>query len=136
MSASILKFTYGIIGVQYKSFRKIKGGVVYRAEMQARKISCPRCYCKKHCFKGKKTRRLKMPPTAHKKCYLDLILHRLKCVRCNHQWWPRLPFMKGKFRMTRSFIQYAFDLLGICTVQDVSKYLGISWNVVNSTLQL
>lgn len=44
--------------------------------------------------------------------------------------------MKGKFRMTRSFIQYAFDLLGMCTVQDVSRYLGISWNVVKSIHKL
>lgn len=132
MSASSLKFIYGITGVQYKSFRKTKEGVVYCAEMQSQKISCPRCSCKNHHFKGKKIRRLKMPPTAHKKCYLDLILHRLKCTHCHHQWWPRLPFMKGKFRMTRSFIQYTFDLLGMCTVQDVSRYLGISWNVVKS----
>ncbi len=136
MSASVLKFTYGITGVQYKSFRKIKGGAIYCAEMLLQKISCPRCSCKNHRFKGKKIRRLKMPPTGHKKCYLDLILHRLKCVHCKHQWWPRLPFMKGKFRMTRSFIQYAFDLLGICTVQDVSRYLGISWNVVKSIHKL
>jgi len=41
MSASVLRFTYGITGVQYKSFRKTKGGVVYCAEMLAQKISCP-----------------------------------------------------------------------------------------------
>lgn len=136
MSASILKFTYGITGVQYKSFRRIKDGIIYCAEMISKKISCPKCSCKNHHFKGKKIRRLKMPPTAKKKCYLDLILRRLKCTRCNHQWWPRLPFMKGKFRMTRAFIQYAFDLLGICTVQDVARYLGISWNVVKSIHKL
>lgn len=66
MSALVLKFTYGITGIEYKSFRKIKEGVVYCAEMQSQKISCPRCFCKNHHFKGKKTRRLKMPPTAHK----------------------------------------------------------------------
>ncbi len=66
MSASVLKFTYGITGVQYKSFRKIKRGVVYCAEMSIQKIACPKCSCKNHHFKGKKIRRLKMPPTAHK----------------------------------------------------------------------
>ncbi len=131
MSASVLKFTYGITGVQYKSFQKMKGAVLYTAEMQNQNIPCPKCRGKKHHFKGRKTRRLKMPPTAHKKCYLDLILHRLKCTGCGHQWWERLPFMKVKFRMTKPLIQYAFDLLGMCTVQDVSKALGVSWNVVN-----
>jgi transposase len=38
--------------------------------------------------------------------------------------------MKGKFQMTVAFIQFAFDLLSMSTVQDVSRLLGVSWNVV------
>lgn len=32
--------------------------------------------------------------------------------------------------MTRSFIQYAFDLLSMSTIQDVSRLLGVSWNCI------
>jgi transposase len=38
--------------------------------------------------------------------------------------------MKGKFQMTVAFIQFAFDLLSMSIVQDVSRLLGVSWNVV------
>ena len=38
--------------------------------------------------------------------------------------------------MTRSFIQYAFDLLRICTIQDVSHSLGISWNTAKAIHKL
>lgn len=137
MSTSVLYHAYNIKGVQYKSFKKIKGGMLYSAEMLPQDhIPCPKCSCKRNHFKGQKTRRFLLPPTAHKKCFLDLILHRLQCTECSYQWWPRLSFMKGKFRMTRSFIQYAFDLLTICTIKDVSNLLGISWNVTKSIHKL
>ncbi|HLY69310.1 MAG TPA: ISL3 family transposase [Puia sp.] len=98
--------------------------------MTHQNISCPKCNCQDSHFKGQKIRRFKMTPIGSKKCYLDVVLHRLKCLECDHQWWPRLPFMKGKFQMTRSLIQYAFDLLSISTIQDISRLLGISWNVI------
>ena len=34
--------------------------------------------------------------------------------------------------MTRSFIQYAFDLLSVCTIKDTAAILGISWNVAKN----
>lgn len=136
MSASVLYNAYGIKGVKYKSLRKLKGAIVYVVEMAYKSFSCPKCSCKSSHFKGKKTRRLKMPPTGSMKCYLDLVLHRLKCSECGHQWWPRLSFMKGKYRMTRSFIRYALDLLNMSTIQDVANHLGVSWNVVKDIHKL
>ena len=130
MSTSILYHAYGIKGVQYKSTQYEKGHIIYSAEMTDQEIPCPKCHCKTSHFKGQKMRQFKMLPVGSKKCFLDLTLHRLKCTNCDYQWWPRLSFMKGKFRMTKTFIQYAFDLLNISTIQDVSKLLGISWNVV------
>ena len=130
MSTSNLYHAHGIKGVEYKSTTYEKGSVVYRTEMVHQKICCPKCNSQNSYFKGQKNRRFRMTPIGSKKCYLDVLLHRLKCLGCGHQWWPRLPFMKGKFQMTRPLIQYAFDLLSISTVQDVSRLLGISWNVI------
>ena len=79
---------------------------------------------------GQKIRRFKMTPIGSKKCYLDVLLHRLKCLKCDYKWWPRLPFMKGKSQMTRPLIRYTFDLLSISTIKDASRLLGISWNVI------
>ena len=130
MSTSNLYHAYGIKGVQYKSTQYEKKSIIYFAEMVYQKIRCPNCSSKNSHFKGQKKRRFRMIPVGSKKCFLDVILHRLKCVDCGHIWWPRLSFMKGKSQMTRAFIQFAFDLLSMSTVQDVSRLLGISWNVV------
>jgi transposase len=130
MSTSNLYHAHGIKGVEYKSSAYEKGAIFYSVEMVHQKISCPKCSSLNHHFKGQKIRRFKMTPVGSKKCFLDVVLHRLKCSECDHHWWPRLPFMKGKFQMTRSLIQYAFDLLSISTIQDVSRLLGISWNAI------
>lgn len=130
MSTSILYHAYGIKGIQYKSTHYENGSIIFSAEMDHQKISCQKCCHHNSHFKSQKIRRFKMTPVGSKKCYLDVVLHRLKCLSCGYQWWPRLPFMKGKFQMTRSFIQYAFDLLSISTIQDVSRLLGVSWNVI------
>jgi transposase len=130
MSTSNLYHAHGIKGVEYKSTAYEKGSVIYRTEMVHQKICCTKCNGQNSHFKGQKIRRFRMTPVGSKKCYLDVLLHRLKCLDCGHQWWPRLPFMKGKLQMTRALIQYAFDLLSISTIQDVSRLLGISWNVI------
>jgi len=130
MSKSNLYHTHGIKDVEYKSTKYEKGSTIFSVVMAPKKIYCPKCNSQNFHFKGKKTRRFKMVPVGSKKCYIDVELRRIKCLKCKHQCWPRLPFMKGKHKMTKQLIQYIFDLLGICTIQDISRFLGISWNVI------
>ncbi len=61
---------------------------------------------------------------------MDLLLHRLKCLRCGHLWWPTLPFMDGKHRYVRSFALTALDLLKFGTIRSVAEYLAVGWDLV------
>ena len=119
---------YGISGVQYKSTKYKEGAVIIHAEM----VDRPQCKCgyTNTIFKGQKNRQFKMVPFGGKPCFLNVLLHRVECLQCGHKWWPRLPFMKGKFRMVRSMIAHVLDLLHFSTLLDVSRFLKISWNVV------
>jgi len=132
MSASILHHAYGIKGVQYKSTQIVKGRVIYRVEMNPQRIPCPKCSCLSSSFKGQKKRLFKMIPFGQKQCFLEAQLHRLECSTCKYKWWPRLSFMKGKLRMTRSFMTHVLDLLQFSTLLDVSRFLGVSWNVIKT----
>jgi transposase len=129
MSTSLLYHAYGINGVQYQSTKFEEGNITIYAEMTKQHSQC-NCGCLHTHFKGQKRRLFKMIPFGKKKCYLDLLLHRLECPQCARKWWPQLPFMKGKFRMVRSFIAYVLDLLHFSTIQDISRFLGVSWNVI------
>lgn len=130
MSTSLLYHAYGINGVQYQSTKFENGTVTIHAEMTKQHSQCSHCGCLHTNFKGQKRRLFKMIPFGGKKCYLDLILHRIECPQCARKWWPQLPFMKGKSRMVRSFIAHVLDLLHFSTLQDVSRFLGVSWNVI------
>ncbi len=128
MSTSLLYHAYGISGIQYRSTKFEAGKVTIYAEM----VDPPQCTC--GCvhtiFKGQKRRIFKMVPFGGKPCFLSALLHRIACPQCGRNWYPSLPFMKGKFRMARSMMAHVLDLLHFSTLLDVSRFLKISWNVV------
>ena len=128
MSTSLLYHAYGISGVQYKSTKYEKKSITIYAEM-VDPIQC-KCGCMQTIFKGQKTRIFKMVPFGGKSCFLKVLLHRVKCHKCKRKWWAKLPFMKGKYRMTRSLILHISCLLNFSTILDVSRFLKISWNVI------
>ena len=130
MTTSLLYHAYGISGVKHKSTKFECGEVTITAEMGRESIKCPRCKSFKGIFRGRKTRRLHLPPFGRKKCFLDLILHRVQCRGCDHIYWPVLPFMPGIKRMTRSFIRYTLDLLQFGTIKDVASHVGLGWDTV------
>ena len=129
MSTSILYHTNGINGVQYKATRYEKGAVIFEAEMRTGAL-CKKCGNLRTRRKGKKTRRFRMIPFGKKACFLDLLVHRLECSKCKYRWWPKLSFMPGKRRMTRSLVNHIIELMRFATIKDVASLLNIGWDTV------
>ena len=73
-----------------------------------------------------------MPPIGRKQAILELTMHRLQCRECKNLWWPRLPFMKGMARYTRSFALTVLDMLRFGTIKSVAKYLHVGWDTVKN----
>ncbi len=71
-----------------------------------------------------------MGPHGRIQSILQLQFHRLKCVECNKLWCPRLSFMDGKHRYTRSFALTAIDLLRFGTIKDVANYMRVGWDMI------
>lgn len=129
MSTSILYHTNGINGVQYKATRYEKGAVIFEAEMRSGVI-CNKCGHLYSQCKGKKIRRFRMVPFGNKSCFLDLLMIRQECKKCKYRWWPKLSFMTGKRRMTRSLVNHIIELMRFGTIKAVASFLGISWDTV------
>ncbi len=130
MSTSILYHAFGVRGVHYEATRYFGDYLLISCRMTDQYVKCPDCGNRKASFKGQNRRFLKMPPMGRKKCFLEILLHRLKCRRCGHLWWPTLPFMDGKHRYVRSFALTVLDLLRFGTIRSVSEYLGVGWDLV------
>lgn len=132
MSTSLLYHAYNLREIKYKSTKYENRQITYHAEMKnsySLRI-CPKCAHDKAIFKGKKERILKILPIGNKKCFLSLILHRLKCKNCNHLWTPHLPFMNGKSKLTKSLVTSVLDLLRMGTISCVANFFGLSWGTV------
>lgn len=130
MSTSILYHAFGLKGVHYESSHFFGDCIYINARMTDQYVRCTECRHRKATFKGQKRRLLRMIPIGRKKYFLDLLLHRLKCLGCGHLWWPTLPFMDGKHRYVRSFALSVLDLLKFGTIRSVAEYRAVGWDLV------
>jgi transposase len=130
MSTSILYHAFGVKGIYYESAPYLGDSLLFRARTTDRYVKCPQCGARRATFKGQKRRLFRMSPMGRKRCFLDLLLHRLKCQECGSLWWHRLPFMDGNHRYVRSFALTVLDLLQFCTIQAASEYLGVGWDMI------
>ena len=136
MSTSLLYHAFGISNVEYRSTRYVGNSVIFKAEMSKSAKSCSFCHSSLVIFKGKKTRFMHLPPVGRKRCVLELIMHRLLCKDCGHLFWPRLQFMNGNRRYTRSFALSVLDLLQFATIRAVADYLNVGWDMIKEIHKL
>ena len=130
MSTSILYHAFGLKGIRYEATRFFGDGIMISARAVDGSVKCPECSGKKVIMKGQKRRLFLMSPMGRKRCFLDLLLHRLKCSNCGHLWWPVLPFMDGKHRYVRSFALTVLDLLKFSTIRSAAEMLGVGWDLI------
>ena len=130
MSQSLLYHAFGIKGVTYRSSQILGNALVFFVETTNRHVPCPACRHRSCHFKGQAVRWFRMAPIGRKQALLRVIMHRLQCVRCGRLWWPRLPFVKGNARYTRSFALTVLDLLQFGTIRAVADHLHVSWDLV------
>ena len=130
MSQSLLYHAFGIKDVSYRSTHVLGNALVFSVETTNRHVvwqTCGHRYCQ---FKGQAIRWFRMAPVGRKQALLQVTMHRLQCARCGCLWWPRLPFVKGNARYTRSFALTVLDLLQFGTIRAVVDYLRVSWDLV------
>ena len=130
MPTSMLYHTNQISNVQEENIEFFNDKIVFYGTYRQETTLCPRCNHNQNTLKGEKTRKLRMAPLGNKAAFLSLRLYRMKCKKCKHIWWPRLPFVHGKRRVTHSFESYVLNLMNFATIEHVAKFLGVSWGLV------
>ena len=132
MPASMLYHTNQIDNVQVKKVEYFVDRVVFEVIYKPQKPHCPCCHYDKNSSKGVKTRKLRLAPLGNKMAFISVEIHRLKCLNCDSQWWPSLPFANSKKRVTLSFEAYVINLMKFCTIEHVAKFLGVSWGTIKN----
>jgi hypothetical protein len=96
MSASILYRAFGLKSAHYETTHFSGDSITIDAQMTDQHVKCPNCAWRRATFNGQKRRLLRMSPIGRKHCFVNLLLHRLKCQDCGHIYWPTLPLMARK----------------------------------------
>lgn len=128
----MLYHTNQIEDVQVKSIEYLANSLVFHVLFCPRKPLCPCCGDNNYSSKGIKLRKLRMAPLGLKAAFLHVEIHRLQCLTCLFAWWPPMPFVKPKKRITRSFERYVIELMRFATIKHVANFLGVSWGLIKN----
>jgi transposase len=132
MPASLLYHTNKITEIQVKNVEYFDSKIVFHVVFKPKKSSCPCCWDTKYILDGKKTRNLRIAPLGNKPSFLHLEIHRHKCTTCARVWWPPIPFVHGKKRVTISFECYVVKMMQFATIKHVANFLGVSWGLIKN----
>ena len=128
----MLYHTNQIKNIQVKDVDYFPDKIVFHVLYEPEKILCPRCSYKGFSLKGNKIRKLRIAPLGMMASFIFVELHRLKCDSCHAIWWPALPFVQGKKRVTISFERYVIELMRFSTIEHVARFLRVSWGLIKN----
>ena len=130
MSTSLLYHGFGVKHYRYLRTEYRHGALYFHIEKARDKQRCAVCGSRRVIQKGRVVRELKTLPIGKKKVFLVVHLHRLLCQECESLRLEPLLLSHPKARWTRALGRFVLELLKMATIEDVSKYLGMSWNTV------
>ena len=130
MSTSLLYHAFGIVGYFYQSTRFIGGIIIVAIQGDRWRLKCPVCRSRDvHC-RGKSTRRFRTVPIGRRAVYIDLVVQRVECTKCQAVRQVKIQFANEHKRYTRIFERLVLDLSKYMTIRAVSHHLGVGWDLV------
>jgi transposase len=131
MSKSWLYRAFGIRGYRYVATRYEHGQIVLRIEPPRESLRCVPCGSSRVHVIERFRRRWLAVPIGSKRVVIEMDVPRVECQACHTRRRVEVTFAEPMRRHTRSFERYVMELLQFMTPQDVSWYLGISWDLAN-----
>ena len=120
----------GVFQQDCQNLRYEDNNLVLEIQTPKEKLCCPVCGSHNINRNGSHIRRFVSVPIDPSKTYLDMRVHRIQCHDCGCIKQEDIDFAKGKRRHTIAFANMVLDLSRFATIQDISWFLQVSWNVV------
>lgn len=130
MSTSLLYHGFGLVGYDYVRTRYEEGNITFTIRRKREKLCCAVCRGREVVMRGTTRRRFRTVPMGSKIVFLDLEVQRIGCLRCGSIRQAPLGFADPRFSYTHAFERYALELSKHMTIRDVSRHLGVSWDVI------
>jgi len=132
MDTSIMQNALGVFQQDCQKLRYEDNNLVLEIQTPKEKLCCPVCGSHNINRNGSHIRRFVSVPIGLSKTYLDMRVHRIQCHDCGCIKQEDIDFAKGKRRHTIAFANMVLDLSRFATIQDISCFLQVSWDVVRN----
>jgi transposase len=130
MSTSLLYHAFGIRGYRYVRTEYVGGGVIFTISQDRDLLSCSACDASPVILRGKVERRFVAPPIGGRPVTIVFPVPRVECLSCGVIRQVEIAFAKPRRRHTKSFERYVLELSRLMTISDVSRHLGIGWDLI------
>lgn len=132
MNASVMYKCFGVSKQDCLDIRCKSNKIVLNIQTSDEKLCCPLCKSRNVVHNGSTLRRFITVPLGMSKTYLEMKVQRIKCQDCGCERQEEIDFAKGKRCHTIAFANMVIDLSRFATIQDISWFLGVSWDVVRN----
>lgn len=132
MSTSLLYHGFGIVGYDYVRTDYQEGNVIFTVLRKKFNIRCPVCKSKRIIKHGSLPRWFHALPIGKKSIYIKTEVHRVECRECKTIRQAEIGFADPRLTYTKSLARYVLNLARFMTISDVSRHLGLSWDLIKS----
>lgn len=130
MSTSLLYHSFGIRDHAYHSTEYRDGVTIFHVTPKEDALRCPACRSQKVIRKGVVSRSLRGLPIGRRPTCIVVPVQRVGCKACGVIRQIDLQFADAHRSYTRAFKRFALDLCRVLPIQDVARFLDVSWDVV------
>ncbi len=136
MSTSLLYHTFGIRDhYYYESTNFIGGATIFKVSRKQVPHQCPWCNEKKGILRGTTKRLIQTVPVGFRKIFIQTPVQRVECHNCQKTYKVDIGFAAPRVSYTKSLARYVLGLCQYMTIKDVSKHLGVGWDLVKGILK-
>jgi transposase len=132
MSTSLLYHVFGIVGYRYIRTEYRAGEVIFTVSRKNFSLRCPVCKSKKIIKHGSHLRWFHSLPIGKKATYIKTEIARVECKDCKTIRQADIGFADPRLTYTRTLERYVLDLAKHMTIVDISRHLGLSWDIIKS----
>jgi transposase len=93
-------------------------------------LRCPACHSRCVIRRGTNSRRFRGVPVGSTPVDVVLEVVRVECLDCGVVRQARVKFAEERKSYTREFERLALELCKSMTIQDVARFLGVSWDLI------
>lgn len=126
-------FLYHALGVREQECSRIRyedNSIILDIQTRMDKLRCPCCQSSHITLSGSHDRLIRSVPIGSKSVFLKMRIHRVKCKECSCVRQEHVHFLTGKRTYTNRFSRLVVELSRIGTIQDVARFLHLSWDTV------